>query len=114
MRKQYWVCETQRAHPCNFFSARSAGLTPYSSPYCVVGSSQDKDNFRRDYCFNIFLNDQFWQKWLEFYLHWQKGRKKWLKMVQKARPIGKFNLNGRCIKTRQIPTWEGAGGHSSE
>ena len=26
MRKQYWVCETQRAHPCNFFSARSAGL----------------------------------------------------------------------------------------
>ena len=32
----------------------------------------------------------------------------------KARPIGNFNLNGRCIKTRQIPTWEGAGGHSPE
>ena len=25
-----------------------------------------------------------------------------------ARPIGNLNLNGRYIKTRQIPTWEGA------
>ena len=24
----------------------------------------------------------------------------------KARPIGNLNLNGRCIKTRQIPTWK--------
>ena len=26
----------------------------------------------------------------------------------KARPIGNLNLNVRCIKMRQIPTWEGA------
>ena len=51
-------------------------LTPYSNPYCVVGSPQHKDNLRRDYCFNISLSDQFWQKWLEFYLPWQQERKK--------------------------------------
>ena len=61
-------------------------LTPYSSPYCVVGSPQHKDNLRRDYRFNISLSDQFWQKWLEFYLPWQQGRKKWLKMVQNLTP----------------------------
>ena len=61
-------------------------LTPYSSPYCVVGSPQHKDNLRRDYRFNISLSDQFWQKWLEFYLPWQQGRKKWLKMVQNLMP----------------------------
>ena len=61
-------------------------LTPYSSPYCVVGSPQHKDNLRRDYRFNISLSDQFWQKWLEFYLPWQQGRKKWLKMAQNLTP----------------------------
>ena len=61
-------------------------LTPYSSPYCVVGSPQDRDNLRRDYRFNISLSDQFWQKWLEFYLPWQQGRKKWLKMAQNLTP----------------------------
>ena len=61
-------------------------LTPYSSPYCVVGSPQHKDNLRRDYRFNISLSDQFWQKWLEFYLLWQQGRKKWLKMAQNLTP----------------------------
>ena len=52
-------------------------LTPYSSPYCVVGSPQHKDNLRRAYRFNISLSDQFWKKWLEFYLPWKQGRKKW-------------------------------------
>ena len=61
-------------------------LTPYSSPYCVVGSPQHKDNLRRDYRFNISLSDQFWKKWLEFYLPWQQGRKKWLKMAQNLTP----------------------------
>ena len=61
-------------------------LTPYSSPYCVVGSPQHKDNLKRDYRFNISLSDQFWKKWLEFYLPWQQGRKKWLKMAQNLTP----------------------------
>lgn len=61
-------------------------LTPYSSPYAVVGSPQDKDNLRRDYRFNISLSDQFWKKWLEFYLPWQQGRKKWQKMAQNLKP----------------------------
>ena len=61
-------------------------ITPYSSPYCVVGSPQHKDNLRRDYRFNISLSDQFWKKWLEFYLPWQQGRKKWLKMAQNLTP----------------------------
>ena len=60
-------------------------LTPYSSPYCVVGSTQDKGNLKRDYRFNISLSNQFWKKWLEFYLPWQQGRKKWLKMAQNLR-----------------------------
>ena len=34
-------------------------LTFYSSPYCVVGSPQDKGNLRRDYRFNTLLVTSF-------------------------------------------------------
>ena len=61
--------------PSDFTAITLASLlTPYSSPYCVVGSPQDKDNLRRDYRFNISLSDQVWQRWLD--LPWQQGRKK--------------------------------------
>ena len=52
-------------------------LTPYASPYSIVGESRHKDNLRRDYRFNVSLSQKFWEKWLEFYLPWLQGRNKW-------------------------------------
>ena len=85
-------------------------LTPYSSPYCVVGSPQHKDNLRRDYCFNISLSEQFWKKMAGVLPTLATGEKEVVEngTEPNARTIGNLNLNGRCIKMRQIPTWEGA------
>ena len=52
-------------------------LTPYISPYSIVGEPRHKDNLRRDYRFNVSLSQKFWEKWLEFYLTWLQGRNKW-------------------------------------
>ena len=50
-------------------------LTPYASPYSIVGEPRYKDNMRRDYRFNVSLSQKFWEKWLEFYLPLAAGEK---------------------------------------
>ena len=61
---------------CTFITPASL-LTPYASPYSIVGEPRHKDNLRRDYRFNVSLSQKFWEKWVEFYLPWLHGRNKW-------------------------------------
>ena len=35
--------------------------TPYASPFSIVGDPRHKDNLRRDYRFNVFLSQKFWE-----------------------------------------------------
>ena len=51
-------------------------LTPYLDPHVAVGQSHDRDMLRRDYRLNLSLFQQFWEKWIAFYLPWLQGRKK--------------------------------------
>ena len=61
-------------------------LTPYSCPLSVVGEPEEKDRLRKDYRYNVSLCQQFWNKWIKFYLPWLQGRKKWLKLRENLKP----------------------------
>ena len=61
-------------------------LTPYLDPHVAVGQPHDRDMLRRNYCFNLSLSQQFWEKWIAFYLTWLQGRKKWLKVSENLKP----------------------------
>ena len=61
-------------------------LTPYFDPFSAVGVPHDKDMLRRDYRFNLALSQQFWEKWITFYLPRLQGRKKWQKMCKNLEP----------------------------
>ena len=61
-------------------------LTPYLDPHVAVGQPHDRDMLRRDYRFNLSLSQQFWEKWIAFYLPWLQGRKKWLKVSENLKP----------------------------
>ena len=67
---------SDNAKDCTVITPASL-LTPYASPYSIVGEPRHKDNLRRDYRFNVSLSQKFWEKWLEFYLPWLQGRNKW-------------------------------------
>ena len=61
-------------------------LTPYLDPHVATGQPHDRDMLRRDYRFNLSLSQQFWEKWIAFYLHWLQGWKKWLKVSENLKP----------------------------
>ena len=61
-------------------------LTPYFDPFSAVGVPHDRDILKRDYWFNLALTQQFWKKWITFYLPWLQGRKKWQKMCKYLEP----------------------------
>ena len=61
-------------------------LTQYFDPFSAVGVPHDKDMLRRNYRFNLALSQQFWEKWIAFYLPWLQGRKKWQKMCKNLEP----------------------------
>ena len=61
-------------------------LTPYLDSHVAVGQPHDRDMLRRDYRFNLSLSQQFWEKWINFYLPWLQGRKKWLKVSENLKP----------------------------
>ena len=60
--------------------------TPYLDPHVAVGQPHDRDMLRRDYRFNLSLSQQFWEKWIAFYLPWLQGRKMWLKVFEDLKP----------------------------
>ena len=73
--------------PRNFIAITLASLlTPYLHPNVAVGQPHDRDILRRDYRFNLLLSQQFWEKWISFYLPWLQGRKKWLKISENLKP----------------------------
>ena len=57
-------------------------LTPYLDPLVAVGQLHDRDMLRRNYRFNLSLSQEFWEKWITFYLPWLRERKKWLKVFE--------------------------------
>ena len=61
-------------------------LIPCIDPHVEVGQPHDRDRLRRDYRFNLSLSQQFWEKWIAFYLPWLQGRKKWLKISENLNP----------------------------
>ena len=61
-------------------------LTPYLDQHVVVGQPHDRDMLRRDYRFNLSLSQQFWKKWIAFYLPWLQGRKKWWRVSENLKP----------------------------
>ena len=61
-------------------------LTPYLDQHVVVGQPHDRDMLRRDYRFNLSLSQQFWKKWIAFYLSWLQGRKKWWRVFENLKP----------------------------
>ena len=58
----------------------------YLDPQVTVGKPHDRDMLRRDYCYYLSLSQQFWEKWIAFYLFWLQGRKKWLKVFENLKP----------------------------
>ena len=61
-------------------------LTPYLDPHVAVGQPHDRDMLKRDYHFHLSLSQQFWEKWIAFYLPWVQGRKKWSKVSENLKP----------------------------
>ena len=56
----------------------SSLLTPLNDPHTPLGQPHNKDHLRRDYRYNISLAQQFWERWIRFYLPLLQKRKKWL------------------------------------
>ena len=53
-------------------------MTPLNDPHTPLGQPHNKDHLRRDYRYNISLAQQFWERWIRFYLPLLQKRKKWL------------------------------------
>ena len=71
----------------NFTAITPASLlTPYLDPYVAVGQPLCRYMLKRDYCFNLPLSQQSWEKWIAFYLPWLQGRKKWLMVSENLKP----------------------------
>ena len=56
----------------------SSLLTPLNDPHTPLGQPHNKDHLRRDYRYNISLAQQFWERWIRFYLPLLQKCKKWL------------------------------------
>ena len=76
INKRSLVPFSDNAKDCTVITPASL-LTPYASPYSIIGKPRHKDNLKRDYRFNVSLREKFLEKWLEFYLPWLQGRNKW-------------------------------------
>ena len=42
---------------------------------------------------HLSLSQQFWEKWIAFYLSWLHGRKKWLKVSETLKPGQMMDLS---------------------
>ena len=77
----------------------SSLLTPAFHPSTSVGKPHDRDELRRDYRFNVALAENFWHRWMKFYLPLLQRRKKWFKAVTNLQ-VGQMVLVGEPTKLR--------------
>ena len=71
----------------------SSLLTPAFHPDSPVGTPHDRDQLRRDFRFNIAISQNFWDRWVKFYLPLLQKRKKWFKITDNLK-VGKLVLVG--------------------
>ena len=79
----------------------SSLLTPLDDPHTPLGQPHNKDHLRRNYMYryNISLAQQFWKRWIRFYLPLLQKLKKWLTVADNlhvgvSRGPGDFNKRG--------------------
>ena len=68
-------------------------LTPLDDPHTPLGQPHNKDHLRRDYRYNISLAQQFWKRWIRFYLPLLQKLKKWLTVANNLH-VGQMVLVG--------------------
>ena len=71
----------------------SSLLTPSLDPVVPIGQPHHKDHLRRDYRYNCALAQQFWERWVKFYLPQLQKRKKWFRTTANLQ-VGQMVLVG--------------------
>ena len=71
----------------------SSILTPSLDPTLTIGQPHEKDHLRSDYRYNTALAQQFWERWIKFYLPQLQRRKKWFKITTNLK-VGQMVLVG--------------------
>ena len=71
----------------------SSLLTPSLDPVVPIGQPHHKDHLRRDCRYNCALAQQFWERWVKFYLPQLQKRKKWFRTTANLQ-VGQMVLVG--------------------